>query len=299
MTATPRSTVDALPRGDVLFLLPHPDDELFVLPRIIFEHRAQARCWCVFTTSGECHGVRAETRANESLRTLRRIGIPDEQIVFVGAAAEVRSSALINNMDRVYDRLQTLVAGRTLGAIYTSAYEGGHPDHDATFFLAQQLAVSAETTCALLEYYCYNGFAAYFMLPYRVMAPIALRLLTRRVSWGDAWRTVSSVRNYRSQARSWLGLFGGLCWQTLILRTERLHPTTLPRPLERPHAGRLFYEGRFHLSYDVFEAAIVTWLGRIANGDPITLGARSNGATHIDTPAHAATKTPRSALNSP
>jgi hypothetical protein len=50
--------------------------------------------------------------------------------------------------------------------------------------------------------------------------------------------------NYRSQAKSWLGLYPFVLWHYLFKGWQSLQQASIIRLMERPHPGQLYYEFR-------------------------------------------------------
>jgi LmbE family N-acetylglucosaminyl deacetylase len=88
-----------------------PDDERFYRP-LGFEHRADY----------------AAARRAEARRGLALAGLPESQTHELGVVDQHVSSCL----ERVVEWLLPLITRVAPDAVLTHAYEGGHPDHDAT-----------------------------------------------------------------------------------------------------------------------------------------------------------------------
>ena len=72
------------PGNRVLIFIPHEDDELNIAGALISGLRHDNyRVICVFSTNGD-HGYLAETRIKEAMQSLKILGVPAEDIVFLG-----------------------------------------------------------------------------------------------------------------------------------------------------------------------------------------------------------------------
>ena len=129
------------PRTRVLFVVAHPDDEVIgaggsLLSR--FEH-----CHVVHLTDGApanmvfAHRANfntrddyAQARREEAVRALSLAGISESQIIEFGVTDQQLSYQLVS----VVRRLSELLHEVEPEVVITQAYEGGHPDHDATAF---------------------------------------------------------------------------------------------------------------------------------------------------------------------
>jgi hypothetical protein len=97
----------------------------------------------------------------------------------------------------------------------------------------------------------YNGYRtphSYF----RVMHLLGDGWTTRRVSLADGLRVVGLLPLYRSQRKTWLGLFPGTFLKLVMARREFVREADPGRLAEKPHAGLLFYERRFRYPYERF-----------------------------------------------
>lgn len=83
------------------------------------------------------HGSRealAEVRSREAQAACAALGIRSPQYLW-GEGAPIVDQELFRNLPRAWEQLAALVHRERPQALLTSAYEGGHPDHDACAFL--------------------------------------------------------------------------------------------------------------------------------------------------------------------
>lgn len=68
----------------VMLLVPHQDDDINVLGGVMEEYvKYGSEVYVVFSTNGDYFGL-AETRFREAIDVLRRIGIPEDHVIFLG-----------------------------------------------------------------------------------------------------------------------------------------------------------------------------------------------------------------------
>lgn len=244
-----------------LHLFAHQDDELGILPLIRRELRENARPVCVFLTSGAMPGrggpaELALVRNAESLAVLCAAGCRSEDVRFVGHAAEIEDGSLYLRLPSAFDALSAALADLPmdrLRRICCPAWEGGHHDHDAVHLLALALAVRLGALNRVLQFPLYHGcslpgplFMPLSPIPENgVPVPILLSRAEALANWLHAL-------HYRSQWRTWLGLLPPALVKAALRPTLALQSASLARVRQRPHAGRLFYERRFGVSYEHF-----------------------------------------------
>lgn len=233
-----------------VFLFAHQDDEVGIAPSIVSDLRAGRDVWCVYLTNGQTKSVASKVRCNESRRVLLRLGVARDRIVFIGVQQGIDDGTLINSFAQASSALQDLFSHISVGRVYTLAWEGGHPDHDATHLIA--LAFARLKDAETLQYSLYNAFGKRNF--FNVMRPLPQwRLAIEvRLSLRDAWRFTHLCVQYRSQWRTWVGLTAGVALEFLVRRRHRVYAVNPRDASARPHAGGLLYERMFHVSFEAF-----------------------------------------------
>jgi LmbE family N-acetylglucosaminyl deacetylase len=229
--------------GDVLFVFAHQDDEVGIATRIAYEVRAGNRVWCAYLTDG-AQAAPEEVRDAESLRALRRLGVPPERIAFLrDAAGRIGDGALIGSLARARAMLRAWLAsaGVRPTRVFAPDWEGGHQDHDAAHLLARD-AGGAE----LYAYPLYNAFRRRKGL-FRVASfvPDAAPVVRRPLTLRETLEAVRLVAAYPSQARTWVGIGPAFAARMLARRTERFRRADPARLRALPYEGPMLYETRF------------------------------------------------------
>ena len=123
-----------------LFVFAHQDDEIAFMPEIEKVIKGGNNAICVYLTNGEWKSVRSKTRNLESRRVLNILGVDDRYIFFIGDITGTKSGELpkkakisIVELDKIFNKFNNIKR------IVTFAYEGGHEDHDATFWICSIL----------------------------------------------------------------------------------------------------------------------------------------------------------------
>ena len=237
----------------MLFVLAHQDDEVFLSTRIERERACGHAAWCAFLTDGRARGADPARRNAESLRVLGRLAVDAGHVRF---SRSVPDGQLPLYLEPSLAELSEWLGGITFERIYTTAYEGGHQDHDAAHLVALAVARAHGLVGRTWNVPTYNGYRMPWKL-FRVQQPLAgaRRRCIRRLDVGAAVRHALLPAGYPSQRSTWLGLWPGLLLERVALRREILLAADLDSVRRRPHAGALLYERRTSWTYDTFRAA--------------------------------------------
>lgn len=189
--------------SNVVFLLPHPDDEMGVFPWL--RRAAQtSRVRCVYLTDGGYGGQDVGVREAESRGVLARLGVYD--LRFLGREAGLPDGKLHENLARLAAVLPAALedlAGPV--DLYAPAWEGGHQDHDAAHLAGVWLAGRVGAALYQFPLYTGNGLPGPF---FRMFGPLegggAVEAL--RVPARERLECLRYCLAYRSQWRSLLGL---------------------------------------------------------------------------------------------
>lgn len=235
-----------------LYLLAHPDDEVFILPRLRLDIHSGETIACIFLTDGGAGKTSVAARTRDAYRALGSLGLATGRIVCLGAAHGLPDCGLHRHLDRALQLLQDCTAGfPDCDIIYTPAWEGGHADHDAVHLLALVLAGKLPGRPRVLQFPLYRA-AGRPPGAFRVMSPLPGNGLVHahRLTIQEGLASIAYIRYYRLQWRSWLGLLPGIMLHYLAVRKEYLQEGSIERVRSRPHRGRLLYEQRYGLSFE-------------------------------------------------
>lgn len=95
----------------------------------------------------------AAVRRHELLAALRLGGIGPERTRELG----LRDQEAALDMAKLARRLRELFEETRAAAVLTHAYEGGHPDHDATAFAVHAACATMASPPRIVEFACYHG----------------------------------------------------------------------------------------------------------------------------------------------
>ncbi|MDB5582200.1 MAG: hypothetical protein JWR80_7376 [Bradyrhizobium sp.] len=234
-----------------LFLFPHQDDEFGVFHLLDEQARQGHRPICIFLTDGVAGRATARQRNAESLQVLARSGIAPSSIHFLGTDLAVGDQSLVDHLDRLFDAVSEIALGNSVSSIHVPAWEGGHPDHDATVLLGRALAGSIDLPGGLWQFPLYNAYQT-GLVPFRVLLPLPSNgpCSTFSVPRGARLAHLRRCLMYPSQWKTWAALLPVVSWQYLRSPEQVLQPVLDERLSERPHAGALLYERRGWTSWD-------------------------------------------------
>src|SRR5688572_141948 len=114
-----------------LFIFAHQDDEVAIVPRIRREVENGSSVHCFFLTDGSANGASPERRNAESRGVLTSIGVAAENLHFLGSVHQTRDQHLEDSLEQSLQLILQTIGTQPVHRIYTLAWEGGHPDHDA------------------------------------------------------------------------------------------------------------------------------------------------------------------------
>jgi LmbE family N-acetylglucosaminyl deacetylase len=243
-----------------VFLFAHQDDEYAAFDALERSVRNGARPICIYLTDG---GSRQTARRNaESLTVLRALGVSAGDVRFVGCEEQIPDGKLHHHLEAAYRSIAEVVHGRgRVGALFIPAWEGGHQDHDAVHLIGVALASDLGILGATWQFSLYHGAGLPWVL-FRVLSPLAEN--GDVVSWPIAWRKrllyASYCLAYRSQVKTWIGLFPFVLTDLMIAGVQRLQTACPGRLAHRPHAGPLLYERRGWLLHKDFRAVVAPFL---------------------------------------
>lgn len=240
--------------GRILVLMAHPDDEFALFPWIARARASGANVICAWLTDGAWGGQDPLRREAESRTVLRRMGVPDDAMLFAGRLLSVPDGTLQQHVGRVLDAME----GRFLdacrgGEVWCPAWEGGHQDHDACHVVALVLAARANAQAWQFPLYHGKGLQGPW---FRVLSPLPTNGDSHPLSTGARERLACIARclSYRSQWKSFAGLLPFYALRMLGRNPFSLQPARPLRVRERPHEGALLYERRSGVAYDTFRA---------------------------------------------
>jgi len=244
-----------------LFLFAHQDDEFGVFQAILNETENGNRAVCVYLTDGGKLGASTSERNEESLAVLQQLGVRKDDVHFIGSEQSIPDGSLIEKLPEAAVWLKEYFNSQeNVIAVYVPAWEGGHHDHDAINALAVTLAASYGMLNMVRQFPLYTGYGCAGPL-FRVLSPLPMNgtVSQTAISWRNRLRFLLFCLYYRSQTRSWLGLFPFVAFHYLVVGTQFFQSVSVDRIRQRPHEGTLYYEKRRFYSWEKMSAQLSLW----------------------------------------
>lgn len=219
-----------------LFVFAHEDDELssvIIMKKLVEEGK---NVYVIWITDGS-HAAHPEIREKESRKLMKLLGIPSENLFFLGFE-DTKSMYYFSD---IVDRLKSFLREKRPSQIYVDAYEGGHPDHDAANFTSAQAVRETELSALLYEVPEYNAYQTRLLRINNFIpaeSPTAYTSVKRRYFLFK----MRSLLSYRSQFFLLIPLVALLVFKNNFFKGEpcRLLPDW--DYLKPPHKGKLAYE---------------------------------------------------------
>lgn len=260
------------PKEVRLFVLAHPDDEIAFAPLLHRSVREQQPIKLIYLTDGAAPGMSAAVRERETVSALGHLGIDSSTIYFAGSECCIADGQLCRHLDQAFEALEKSAADwKSIAEIYSFAWEGGHPDHDAALVVAAAFAASRRLETAVWQVPFYRASDRWPSPMFTLGSPLAengkvvslpLRARERRLA-------AEMIRFYPSQWRSFVGLAPFILWRSLTRRKFRLQKLDSRRLLERPAKKLLLYGKRGGVSIEELLDEAARFLGKHGAHRPV------------------------------
>lgn len=145
---------------NVLFVIPHPDDEIVGSCILIKNFLKKQKVILVFVTNGvispnmnwfwkrKSYKKDVSLRYQEMLKSLTNLSVNDFYL------QDIPTRHLKSNIDKSYSFLKGIILEKNIDTVFCPAYEGGHQDHDITNFIASKF----QAYCKVFEFPEYNFY---------------------------------------------------------------------------------------------------------------------------------------------
>lgn len=192
---------------NALFILPHPDDEVFFVPFLL----AYESKYLVYLTNGvsvSSSFLHKERRQNEALRAFEKIFSPGlDTALWLGNQYGINEGVLyksdLNELSKAI--LGLFSESKVLDLkVFTTAFEGAHQDHDVASVIARGVASSLGVNVQEVSTYPQKFSNIY---SFSVLNPKKKesKVLFRRIA--TIRMAIKIMVSYSTQFKTWLGLF--------------------------------------------------------------------------------------------
>jgi N-acetylglucosamine malate deacetylase 2 len=234
---------DRGPLPSAVIVAAHPDDEVIGAGGLFSRFNS---LHFIHTTDGSprnmadalaagygSHKAYADARRRELFDALRLAGIPGSSCFETGVAdqeASMNMAVLIRKLVLILRKLKPVM-------IFTPAYEGGHPDHDATALAVHAASALLRSEMIiqpiLIEYALYHAGAGGMRVFEFLATDGAGRTETVFLNPEERFRKAGMISCFRTQSA---------VLSAFPVAVERFRRSPRYNFCIPPHAGRLFYE---------------------------------------------------------
>ncbi len=145
---------------NILFVMPHPDDEIVGSCILIKDFLIKKKITLAFLTNGvicpnknwfwkrKNYKKDVSIRYQEMLKSVANLGVDDFFL------QDIPTRNLKSNIDKSYAFLKEIILYKDIDTLFCPAYEGGHQDHDVASFIVSKL----KSHCKIFEFPEYNFY---------------------------------------------------------------------------------------------------------------------------------------------
>lgn len=232
-----------------VFVLAHPDDDIFVLP-MLMQYKKTHKLVVFFTTdTTQDYGNR---RISEAKKAMEFLGV--HQVHFAGTEATAKDGLTIEQADVLMTSLESIVTNSNTDTLVTHVLEGGNPDHDLAFAISAIVKLRAEKKIDFIAVPFYRRHDLSWV-PYVVNSKVKnMKGAIFHISFKSFISIPLFCRHYISQIKVLLALIPFLLIQIIRRRGLLYYSSTdindyiqnLPKNLmierQYPHDSAMFYE---------------------------------------------------------
>jgi len=146
-----------------IFVFAHPDDDVFAAGLMKRLLSSGIETFGVWLTSGGYLGGQ-NRRESELRRSTSLLSLPQDHC----AMLRFPDLGLIDSMDEASSKLSEIFRNYKPQNIFVTAFEGGHPDHDAANFIVYEARFRSQLNCRLFEFPLYNGSGPFLTWRWRI-----------------------------------------------------------------------------------------------------------------------------------
>lgn len=235
-----------------LFLFAHQDDEIGIIPFIdMMTPNEKAQAQFLYLTDG---GPKSELRNKESISVLTKLGIPVNQVEFLGGTEGISDGKAPEAITKIYEILKKRLDKLESSNLYIPAWEGGHQDHDALHAAGVLAAHRSKNEFRITAYPLYNSNGLPSVLFNFGLPPLNCATNDRvEFPFLSGLRYLLLTTFYRTQVGSLIFLAPLIAYNFVIRRSIYLGlVSTIDHLSEKPHRGALLYEKRKKYTWSSF-----------------------------------------------
>lgn len=255
-----------------VFFLAHYDDEFGIYEDIRIHTKMKIPFHIVYLTNSNLSKTNNRIRENESLSVLKKLGVNRCQISFVGKELSIPDLALKDHLINAYIRCKLLIKKLgNVGKIYTHAYEGGHPDHDALNFLCSKLILTYKNNINGWQFplYCGPGLIGPLFYLFKPLKRNG-KVKKKKIKIINIRLYLKLIFIYKSQFKTFLGLYPYYFAYMIFMKSSIIQKLNPKKKYLKPHKGKLLYERRKMCKFENFQLKInefEIWLEKLSRHD--------------------------------
>ena len=231
-----------------IFIIPHYDDELGIFNQIVFHKQKGQMIVIIYLTSSDKLGQANSHREELSIKVLRELGLDEsDKIYFLGRNLQVPDLKLADYIEPVYEECLNIVRSyKNVCRIYTTTYEGGHPDHDASHLITTAISKKLNLLKKAFQFPMYSGERLWLSF-FRLFAPLSANgfVHSEEIEKSNRILFIKLFLSYFSQQpKTILGLCVPFIYHILFIKKQYFQKISVARVNTPPHGGLLLYERR-------------------------------------------------------
>ena len=244
------------------FIFAHQDDEFGCFFEIHQLANKGKKVLVFYLTSGSSDGKLNLQRNNESVSVLQKLGVKKNNIYFIGSNKKIPDGLLPEYLYSSYTSILNII--KIVGKpkeIYCHAYEGGHQDHDAAHFLSIKVAEKFNLVNRTFQFSLYTSSSNRIFF-YRLFYPLRKNgsLIIKKIPCTLRLFFLGLCFYYKSQFKSWIGLFPFLVSHYIFNGTQILQPVSLKGLRRKPFKGKPLYQRRGYYLHHTFKLNISNFM---------------------------------------
>tara|TARA_A100000164_G_C21812083_1_gene726041 strand:+ start:216 stop:965 length:750 start_codon:yes stop_codon:yes gene_type:complete len=247
-------------KKNIYYLLAHQDDEFGIFIDISSKIKNN-NIHVFYLTSGYKKNIsklKLSIRDKESINVLKKIGVREKNIHFLGKQLDIRCNNLFLNMRIVYLKLLQHVKGSVPQELVTLAWEGGHEDHDACNLITRKIAMKLRILNCCREFSLYNAYDCKYLY-FRVFNPLKKGTIIK-TNFLKRLYYIMLLFSYRSQFKIWFGLYPFIIYHYLFYGYNYMQQLNQSKNIIKPHNGKLLYELRNFCDFKNFKSKTKSFL---------------------------------------
>ena len=230
-----------------IFIFSHQDDEFGVFEPIRNAIKQSHNVIIYYMTNGKINKSIPKNilyhRDLESLKVLKKIGVKKKNVIFFGRINNIETCCLYKKLEYAYKILSKKII-KTQGKkiIYTHALEGGNEDHDACYAIVKKLINNLKDIQLAFQFPLYNSNNSLFYYQVQKIIISNGKLIKIKTKFFNRIRYISYLFYYKSQLRTWIGLYPFIVFNLLFRDYYCLQKIDKNLNIRKPHNGKLLYE---------------------------------------------------------